>query len=90
MHGQQVADHAGGDDGSVARGGGVQAVLRQGQERVSSVTAFRAKSALNCGNFCVAHGIYTLELTGSGEEGWRQPAGWWVSVDLDTMVFEMG
>ena len=60
VHGQQVADHAGGDDGPVARGGGVQAVLRQGQERVSSVTAFRAKSALNYGDFCVAHGIYTL------------------------------
>ena len=36
------------------------------------------------------HGIYTLELTDSGNDGWRQPAGWWLTVDLGTMVFEMG
>ena len=74
----------------MTRRAGVQAVLRQGQELVSSVTAFRAKSALNYGDFCVPHGIYTLELTDSGNDGWRQPAGWWLSVDLGAMVFEMG
>ena len=57
---------------------------------VSSIPAFRAKSALNYGDFCVEHGIYTLELLDSGNDGWKNPAGWYLTIDVGAMVFEMG
>ena len=57
---------------------------------VSSNTAFKVKSGLNYGDFCVAHGIYTLELYDSAKDGWNNPAGYYLTVDVGTMIFEMG
>ena len=59
-------------------------------EVVSSITQFKVKSGLNYGDFCVAHGIYTLELYDSANDGWTNPAGWYLTIDVGAMVFEMG
>ena len=53
-------------------------------------TAFKVKSGLNYGDFCVAHGIYTLELYDSAKDGWNNPAGYYLTVDVGTMIFDMG
>ena len=57
---------------------------------VSSNTAFKVSNGLNYGDFCVAHGIYTLVLYDSRSDGWINPAGWYLTVDVGAMVFEMG
>ncbi|KAK8817244.1 hypothetical protein WA556_003140 [Blastocystis sp. ATCC 50177/Nand II] len=48
-------------------------------EVVSSVSAFKVPNGLNYGDFCVAHGLRLGE-----------PCGWWLTVDLGEMIFEMG
>ena len=59
-------------------------------EVVSSVSAFKVANGLNYGDFCVAHGLYALELLDSRSDGWKNPAGWWLTVDLGAMIFDMG
>ncbi|KAK8831754.1 hypothetical protein WA577_001813, partial [Blastocystis sp. JDR] len=59
-------------------------------EVVSSVSAFKVPNGLNYGDFCVAHGLYALELLDSRKDGWKNPAGWWLTVDLGEMIFDMG
>ncbi|KAK8831392.1 hypothetical protein WA577_001585 [Blastocystis sp. JDR] len=59
-------------------------------EVVSSVSAFKVANGLNYGDFCVAHGLYALELLDSRKDGWKNPAGWWLTVDLGEMIFDMG
>ena len=44
-------------------------------EVVSSVSAFKVANGLNYGDFCVAHGLYALELLDSRSDGWKNPAG---------------
>ena len=44
-------------------------------EVVSSVSAFKVANGLNYGDFCVAHGLYALELLDSRKDGWKNPAG---------------
>ena len=44
-------------------------------EVVSSVPAFKVANGLNYGDFCVAHGLYALELLDSRSDGWKNPAG---------------
>ena len=43
-------------------------------EVVSSVSAFKVANGLNYGDFCVAHGLYALELLDSRKDGWKNPA----------------
>ena len=57
---------------------------------VSSNEYFRAASSLNYADFCVPHNIYTLQLLDSAGNGWSNPAGYYLSVDLGEMRFEMG
>ena len=57
---------------------------------VSSNTAFRVSNGLNYGDFCVPHGLYTLQLKDSKSDGWANPAGYYLTVDLGTMIVEMG
>ncbi|OAO17017.1 hypothetical protein AV274_1271 [Blastocystis sp. ATCC 50177/Nand II] len=59
-------------------------------EVVSSVSAFKVANGLNYGDFCVAHGLYALELLDSRKDGWKNPGGWWLTVDLGEMIFDMG
>ena len=56
---------------------------------VAQVDRLRAYSALNYGDFCLNHGIYTLELK-DATTGWNNPGGYYLTVDVGEMKFEMG
>ena len=62
----------------------------KGGEVISSLNSFKVSNALNYGDFCVPHGIYTVELCDSANDGWINPAGWYLTVDVGAMIFEMG
>ena len=47
-------------------------------------------SGLNYGDFCVPYGIYTVEVLDSQRDGWKNPAGWWLTVDQGAMIFDVG
>ena len=51
---------------------------------------FKVKAGLNYGDFCVAHGIYTVEVADSLKDGWNTPAGWYLTVDLGAMIIDVG
>ena len=55
-----------------------------------SVPAFSVANSLNYGDFCMAHGIYTLQLLDTAKNGWTNPAGYYLTVDVGEMKFEMG
>ena len=57
---------------------------------VQSVPGFKVANGLNYGDFCVAHGLYTLELKDAEKDGWANPAGYYLTVDVGTMIFDMG
>ena len=57
---------------------------------VASINSFAASSSLNYGDFCLEDNIYTLQLLDSYGDGWFNPAGYYLTVDLGTMIFEMG
>ena len=59
-------------------------------EVVASVPEFKVKNGLNYGDFCVANNIYTLVVYDSKKDGWSNPAGWYLTIDVGEMVFEMG
>lgn len=59
-------------------------------EPVSQNDRFRASSSLNYADFCVEHDIYNLQILDSGNNGWYNPAGYYLTVDLGEMRFEMG
>ena len=58
-------------------------------EVVQFNSAFSVKSGLNYGDFCVANSIYTLEVLDSQRDGWKNPAGWWLTVDLGAMIIDV-
>ena len=57
---------------------------------VASLDKFAVKNALNYGDFCLPHGIYTAVMFDATKTGWGNPAGWWLSVDVGEMLFETG
>ncbi|KAK8828561.1 hypothetical protein WA577_000047 [Blastocystis sp. JDR] len=59
-------------------------------EVVASNTAFTVANGLNYGDFCVPHDIYTLQLSDSNSNGWTNPAGYYLTVDVGAMIFELG
>ena len=59
-------------------------------EVVAANPAFKVANGLNYGDFCVPHSIYTLEVADSRSDGWNNPAGWYLTIDVGKMVFEMG
>ena len=59
-------------------------------EVISSNTAFTVANGLNYGDFCVPHDIYTLQLSDSRSDGWNNPAGYYLTVDVGEMVIEEG
>ena len=52
-------------------------------------SGFSVKSGLNYGDFCVPYGIYTLEVLDSQRDGWKNPAGWWLTVDQGAMIIDV-
>ena len=57
---------------------------------VDSIDAFQASSSLNYGDFCLNDGIYTLDFLDSYGDGWTNPAGYYLTIDVGEMIFEMG
>ena len=62
---------------------------------VASNPGFNVEYELKYVSWCLPHGIYTLELYDSEGNGWRDSPswyhdGWYLSVDGDAMIFEMG
>ena len=57
---------------------------------VSSNSAFPVASGLNYVDSCLQNGIYTIQLLDSFGDGWYNPAGYYLTVDVGTMIFEMG
>ena len=57
---------------------------------ISSITQFAIASNLNYADFCLPHDIYTLELRDTLSDGWSNPAGYYLTVDIGEMKFEMG
>ena len=62
---------------------------------VASNPGFNVEYELKYVSWCLPHGIYTLELYDSEGDGWRDSPswyhdGWYLSVDGDAMIFEMG
>ena len=57
---------------------------------VQSIDQFEIPSYLKYVDFCLDHGIYTLELLDPASNGWILPTEYFLSVDSGEMVFEMG
>ena len=57
---------------------------------VSSNAAFNVANGLNYADWCLTHDLYTVELFDSLSNGWTNPAGWYLTVDVGAMVVEMG
>ena len=57
---------------------------------ISSNSGFKVASGLNYGDFCVPNGLYTLQLSDSRSDGWNNPAGYYLTVDVGEMVIETG
>ena len=60
-----------------------------GGDLVSSVNTLFVASNLNYGDFCLPHGFYTLVLKDT-RDGWINPAGYYLTVDVGEMVINMG
>ena len=59
-------------------------------EPVASIEEFKVKNDLNYADWCLPHDIYTLELRESGSDGWLQPAGYYMTIDVGALRFELG
>ena len=57
---------------------------------VASIESFAVGNGLNYGDFCLENDIYTVQLFDSYGDGWFNPAGYYLTVDVGTMIFEMG
>ena len=57
---------------------------------MASIDQFKVKLGLNYGDFCMADDIYTLEMYDSRKDGWVNPAGYYLTVDVGEMIFELG
>ena len=57
---------------------------------ISSNSGFPVASGLNYVDSCLADNIYTLQMLDSYGDGWSNPAGYYLTVDVGTMIFEMG
>ena len=59
-------------------------------EVIRSSDALAVPNGLNYADWCLPHALYTVELKDARQDGWANPAGWWLTVDLGAMLFEMG
>ncbi|OAO17863.1 He_Pig domain protein [Blastocystis sp. ATCC 50177/Nand II] len=57
---------------------------------VQSNNGFKVPNGLNYGDFCLPYGIYTVELADSLKDGWNNPAGYYLTVDLGAMIIDLG
>ena len=68
--------------------------LHRGKSTEGAVVArndrFMVGNGLNYVDWCLLEGLYTLELCEASDDGWTNPAGWYLMVDVGEMKFEMG
>ena len=57
---------------------------------VQSNNGFKVPNGLNYGDFCLPYGIYTVELADALKDGWNNPAGYYLTVDLGAMIIDLG
>ena len=57
---------------------------------ISQIDKFKIKAALNFEDFCLQDDIYTLVLFDSYSDGWVNPGGYYMSVDVGALKFETG
>ena len=58
-------------------------------EVVASNSQFKVKNGLNYADFCVANNIYTLVVYDLKKNGWSNPAGWYLTIDVGALPFDM-
>ena len=59
-------------------------------EPVAAVDAFSVAGGLNYADWCLPHDLYNLNLFDSTQDGWVNPAGWYLTVDVGDIRFETG
>ena len=59
-------------------------------EVIASAPVFKVRNGMNYFDWCLPHDLYTLYLRDSQRDGWANPAGWYLSVDVGEMVFDLG
>ena len=57
---------------------------------VASIDAFLTSNELNYADWCLPHGLFTLQLFDQSRTGWTHPAAWRLDVDLGEMVVDLG
>ena len=57
---------------------------------ISSNNGFPVSSGLNYVDSCLQNNIYTMQMLDSFGDGWFNPAGYYLTVDVGEMIFEMG
>ena len=67
--------------------------LYQGKQAVGTpiqqIDKFKAANIYNYADFCLDHGLYTAQLIGP-EGGWTNPAGYYFSVDIGALRYDVG
>ena len=56
----------------------------------ASNSAFAVITALNYVDWCLPNNIYTLQLVDSRSDGWDNPAGYYLTIDMGEVKYEMG
>ena len=59
-------------------------------EPVAQNAEFPVITALNYVDWCLPNAVYTLALCDSKSDGWDNPAGWYLTVDVGEMKLDMG
>ena len=60
------------------------------QDPIVTGQGFSEASAMVYKDICLENGIYTLELLDLNQNGWGAKAGYYLAVDRDLLIFEMG
>ena len=60
------------------------------QDPIVTGQGFSEASTMIYKDVCLDNGIYTLELLDLNQNGWGAEAGYYLAVDRDLMIFEMG
>ena len=60
------------------------------QDPIVTGQGFSEASAMIYKDICLENGIYTLELLDANQNGWGAKAGYYLAVDRDLLIFEMG
>ena len=57
---------------------------------IQQIDKFKAGNILNYADFCIPHDLYTAQLVAPTADGWANPAGYYLSVDIGSLRFDIG